>query len=305
MKHPIVTVVLASYNGERFLPEQLDSLSAQSCRPDRLVLRDDGSTDRSVELVCAWAERNGVALQQLSGPRLGPAGSFLKALQLAEPADIYLFCDQDDVWQPNKIERALKLIPWGDGVAPALCATRLEVVDQQLNPLRLSPLPKNISFESASCESLLTGCTMAFNAAFRELLICSLPEHAAMHDWWCYLLASSARDATLHFDPTPTVLYRQHGGNALGAGPVGWAALCARARRFISPDSAMRSRQLQEFSKLHGSALSPQASVILLQLLAARHDFWTRLRVAIMVPIRRQTIFSTLTTRLALLINRF
>ncbi|WP_173025676.1 glycosyltransferase family 2 protein [Acidovorax sp. SRB_14] len=305
MNYPIVTVVLATYNGEFFLPEQLESLAAQSRRPDRLVLRDDGSTDRSVELVQAWADRNGVALQQVRGPRLGPARSFMKALQMAEPADIFLFCDQDDVWQPYKIERALNLVPWGDDVAPTLCATRLEIVDEQLNPLRLSFLPTDLSFSSAACESLLTGCTMAFNAAFRELLVHALPEHAPMHDWWCYLLATSANGAALHFDPTPTVLYRQHGGNALGAGPVGWSALRARGLRFFGRNSTMRSRQLQEFAKLHGSALTPEAAAILCQLLAAKRGLMPRLRAAFTTPIRRQTFLATLTTRLALLTNRF
>lgn len=305
MNRPIVTIVLATYNGERFLLEQLESLTAQSRRPDRLVLRDDGSTDRSVEIVQAWADRSGVALQQVTGPRLGPALSFLKALQVAEPADIFLFCDQDDVWQPYKIERALYLVPWGEDVVPTLCATRLEVVDERLTPMRLSLLPTNLSFSSASCESVLTGCTMAFNAAFRELLVRALPKNAAMHDWWCYLLATSANGAALRFDSTPTVLYRQHGGNALGAGPVGWSALRARGLRFIGRDSAMRSRQLQEFAKLHGYALAPQASAILYQLLAAKHGLVPRLRAAFTARIRRQTFLATLATRLALLTNRF
>lgn len=305
MNRPIVTVVLATYNGERFLPEQLESLAVQSRRPDRLVLRDDGSTDHSVELVRAWADQRGVALQQVTGPRLGPALSFLKALQAAEPADIFLFCDQDDVWQPYKIERALNLVPWGEGAAPTLCATRLEVVDEQLTPMRLSPLPNGLSFASATCESLLTGCTMAFNAAFRELLVRALPQNAAMHDWWCYLLATSANGAVLHFDPTPTVRYRQHGGNALGAGPIGGSALLARGLRFIGRDSAMRSRQLQEFAELQGPALAPQASAVLYQLLAAKHGLVPRLRAAFTAPIRRQTFLATLTTRLALLTNRF
>jgi glycosyltransferase involved in cell wall biosynthesis len=305
MSRPIVTVVLATYNGERFLPEQLASLIAQSRKPDRLLLRDDGSTDHSVELVQSWAELNGVALQQVIGPRLGPARSFLKALQAAEPADVFLFCDQDDVWLPCKIERALDLVPWGQNDPPTLCATRLEVVNENLQPLRLSALPSGLSFASAACESLLTGCTMAFNAAFRELLVRALPEQAVMHDWWCYLLATGAKGAALYFDPTPTLRYRQHGSNALGVGPTGWAALKARGRRFVGRDSALRSMQLQEFAKLHGPELSAQATAILSQLVAAKHGWVPRLRASLMAPIHRQTFFATLTTRLALLTNRF
>lgn len=304
-KCPIVTVILATYNGERFLSEQLASLAAQTHRPDRLVLRDDGSSDRSGEIVRTWTQHAGVDLHEVFGPRLGPARSFLTALQACGPADMYLFCDQDDVWKPDKIERALRLVPWGREAPPALCATRLEVVDAQLNFLRLSALPKQLSFSSASCESLLTGCTMAFNRAFRDLLVRALPEQAAMHDWWCYLLASGARGAELYFDAAPTVLYRQHGTNALGAGPVGWSALRARVRRFAGRDSSMRSRQLQEFSRVHGPVLAPHALAVLEPLLAAKRGWGPRLRAAITAPIQRQTFISTLTTRLALLTNRF
>ena len=302
---PIVTVILATYNGERFLPEQLASLAAQSRRPDRLVLRDDGSTDQSVALVQTWAAQQGVALQQVSGPRLGPARSFLTALQEAESADIFFFCDQDDVWLPDKIARALALLPWGEAAAPTLYASRLEVVDAQLQPLRLSALPGRLSFASAVCESLLTGCTMAFNAAFRARLVRVLPQQLVMHDWWCYLLATGLQGAALQFDAAPTLRYRQHSANTLGAGPTGLAALSARLRRFMGRDSAMRSRQLQEFAQLYSAALTPQASALLAQLLAAKQGWGPRWRVALTAPLRRQTALATLTTRLALLTNRF
>lgn len=305
MNRPIVSVVLATYNGERFLPEQLASLAAQSRRPDRLVLRDDGSSDQSVALVQAWAAQQGVALQQVSGPRLGPAHSFLTALEAAEPADIFFFCDQDDVWLPDKIARALALLPWGDGVAPTLCASRLEVVDAQLNPLRLSALPGNLSFASAVCESLLTGCTMAFNAVFRARLVRTLPQQLVMHDWWCYLLATGLQGAALQFDSAPTLRYRQHGANTLGAGPTGWAALRARLRRFMGRDSAMRSGQLQEFAQIHGLELTPQASALLAQLLMAKRGWGPRWRAALTAPLHRQSTLATLTTRLAVLTNRF
>ena len=305
MNRPIVTIILATYNGERFLLEQLESLSRQSRRPDRLVLRDDGSTDHSVEIVRAWADQNNIVLQEVIGPRLGPGRSFLKALQTAEPADIYLFCDQDDVWQSCKIERALGLVPWGNCALPALCATRLEVVDAQLNFLSLSRSPKNLSFSSATCESLLTGCTMAFNAAFRRHLVHTLPQDAVMHDWWCYLVATGIKGATLNFDLMPTVRYRQHGGNVLGAGSVGWSALRTQGLRFIGRDSAVRSKQLQEFAKIYAFSLEPQAEAILSKLLSAKCGFVPRLYAALTVPIRRQTFFAALTTRLALLTNRF
>jgi glycosyltransferase involved in cell wall biosynthesis len=304
---PIVTVVLATYQGARFLPEQLESLSSQSRRPDRLVLRDDGSRDQSVEIVRNWAQVNRIDLQELTGDgRLGPSRSFLLALQLSKPADIFFFCDQDDVWLPQKIARALERVPFGEGSPATLLATRLEVVNEQLEHVRLSRLPKHLSFSSASCESLLTGCTMAFNSSFRDQLVRCLPESAAMHDWWCYLLATGTRGVKIHFDPLPTLQYRQHGRNALGAGPTGLVAAFGRARRFLSPLIFIRSNQLREFRRIHGSALTVEAVSLLDQLIPiTRQNLFARARSAIFAPIHRQTVFSTMLTRLSLFTERF
>ena len=303
---PIVTVVLATYEGARFLPEQLQSISSQSRQPDHLVLRDDGSSDQSVQIVRNWAQANGIDLQELTGPRLGPSRSFLLALQLSKPADIFFFCDQDDVWLPQKIARALQIVPCGKGSIATLLATQLEIVDEQLMHIRLSQLPGHLSFASATCESLLTGCTMAFNSSFRDQLVKGLPEFAAMHDWWCYLIATGVRDMKIHFDPLPTLRYRQHGSNALGAGPTGLVAALARMKRFFGPRTFVRSNQLRELRRLHGSSLTPEALSLLDQLVpVTKPSSFLRVKSAIFAPIHRQTIFSTLVTRLSLLIDRF
>jgi glycosyltransferase involved in cell wall biosynthesis len=304
MNKPIVTVVLATYNGARFLPEQLRSLAWQIRRPDRLVLRDDGSSDNSVELVRRWADSATIPLQIVTtGRRLGPAQSFLQALKAAEPADIFMFADQDDVWLPLKIERALGFVHWGLEAPPMLYASRLVVVSEQLQMTGVTPRPTELSFNSATCESVLTGCTMALNSNFRDSIIQAIPQHAAMHDWWLYLLATSS--ATLIFDDTPTVLYRQHSYNAVGAGAVGWARMRERVARFVGPDSTTRSRQLQEFLDLYGPRLQPPALSLLHQLLSARHSMAARLMAAFLAPIRRQSLASRISTRLALLTNRF
>jgi hypothetical protein len=132
-----------------------------------------------------------------------------------------------------------------------------------------------------------------------------VPARAVMHDWWCYLLATGTTGASLHFDPAPSLLYRQHGANALGAGPTGLAALLARARRFGGAGSRMRSQQLDEFNALYGPVLTTQASALLNQLLAARQALLPRLGAALTAPLQRQRFLSTLTTRFAVLTNRF
>jgi glycosyltransferase involved in cell wall biosynthesis len=226
---PIVTVILATYNGSRYLPAQLESLARQTVRPSRIVVRDDGSVDDSLALVKQWAGHQRIACQVIIGPNLGPARSFLTASAQAKDSDYYFFCDQDDVWLEDKIERAVTSLSAEQG-KPMLYASRLQVVDQKLQPLRQSELPAHLSFSSAAYESLLTGCTMGFNNEFRKLLLTPLPRFVLMHDWWCYLLATGVEGAGLVYDGRPTILYRQHATNAVGAGPIGFKALKTRLK---------------------------------------------------------------------------
>lgn len=297
-------VVIATYNGARYLDAQLASLSTQTRRPDLVVLRDDGSTDDSVDRVVRWARASAVELQVVTAHEwLGPARSFLHALHAASPADVFLFCDQDDVWSPHKVERAVSALECIDDSRPHLVATRVEVVDAELNPLGLSAIPSHLSFGSAVCESVLAGCTMAMNGALRKLLVRELPRQLQMHDWWCYLLASGAGGIT--FDAEPSLKYRQHGANAVGVGTHGWAHARARLTRFFGPQSLVRSRQLEEFARLHAGDIRPDAVALLRQLLAANKSMTARLDAAIASPIRRQSLAGVLTTRVALLTNRF
>jgi len=304
MTSPSITVLLATYNGARYLPEQLASLAAQTLRPDRLVVRDDGSTDDGLRVVRDWGETQGIPVQWVpSTQRLGPAQSFLAALRAVGVCDVTLFCDQDDVWLPHKVERAARALATAPAGTPRLYASRLEIVDQTLAPLGLSPMPRHLGFETIACESVLTGCTMAFNAPLAHLLASPPPDFMVMHDWWSALLAAGCGDIV--YDPEPTLRYRQHASNTLGAGPTGLRKLQARLATFLGPDSAQRSRQLRELLRLHAAVLRPSARRLAEQLTSGAAHPARRVRAALAAPLRRQSSVSTLSTRLSLLINRF
>ena len=304
MSRPFVVVLLATYNGGLFLPEQLFSLSTQSRRPDMLVLRDDGSSDNSVDLVRQWGLNEEIPVKILeSRGRLGPAKSFLEILRNAGPADIYMFCDQDDFWLPEKIERAVNVLSASPSDVPHLHATRLNIVDEKLQWLGDSPVPKELSFSSAACESVLTGCTMAFNAALATHLCRGTPRFLIMHDWWAYLVASGC--GSVSFDRKPSLLYRQHGSNTLGAGPHGLAKFHSRLKTFFGSNSAQRSHQLAELLRIHRPILSPTAHHLAIMLTSGRYDTKLRMRTAVLAPICRQSVLATLSTRVSILTNRF
>lgn len=237
---PPVQVLLATYNGARFLPEQLASLEAQQEAAWQLWWRDDGSTDGSVALLEAFAARTGRAAPAGTPPgRAGAMGSFMHLLAAAPPGGHYAFCDQDDVWLPAKLRRAQAALAELGEDRPALYCGRQRLVDTALRPTGLSPLPgRPLGFRNALVQNVVTGCTLVLNDAARRLVLAAPPPPAgSMHDWWCYLLVSGAGGA-MRFDPEPGLLYRQHGGNAVGTQATllqrGLAAVSRGPERFLS-----------------------------------------------------------------------
>ena len=303
---PHVALLLATYNGAAHLDDFLASLAAQTCRPDRIVLRDDGSTDDSAERVLIWAREQGMPVQVLAaGERLGPARAFLRLLAEAGEADLYGFADQDDVWLPAKIERAVhRLGPaaWHDNV-PVLYASTLTVADARLTPLSTTPVPRHLGLGSALFENVLTGCTMVFNRALAERLRRHPPADPLMHDWWAYLVAAAV--GRIEFDPQPTVLYRQHAHNTIGAGPRGLALLGARLRRFVLTPDRRRASQAQDLLDGQADLMDPAWAERIRGLLAARPHAWARLAQALRFPVARQTVRDDWATRAAIASGRY
>lgn len=296
-------MVLSTFNGDRYLPEFLASLAAQSRRPDRIVLRDDGSRDASPAIVADWAKRENIVLQLVTGPPIGPAGSFLAAIAAAEPTDVMLLADQDDVWLPKKIERAVAMLPYESSAQPMLYASALRIVGAALQPIRESAPIRHLGFASAAYESVLTGCTMALNGALIDLVRIEPQVRVQMHDWWLYTLATATGGTV--FDEQPTILYRQHGANVLGAGPRGWKALLARIRRLRVPPGARRSDQLEQLLSLHAPRMHPEALQLARLLVKGRISLSGRIHAAFAARVVRQADHNVLTTRFAILINRF
>ncbi len=227
---PRVVVLMSTYQGERFVREQIDSILSQLPADGQLLIRDDGSSDRTVELVKAISDRR-IALE--TGPNLGFGASFLTLLAHAPAdADMVMFSDQDDVWLPGKIARAWhSLQPFGE--RPALYGSAQMLADAELQPLRPTVAwARAPSFAGALVENVITGCTSALNApALRLLQRAGVVDGVQFHDWWCYLVVSAF--GRVVFDPEPTLLYRQHGGNQLGHG-AGWLVRRRHMARFLA-----------------------------------------------------------------------
>lgn len=279
-----VTVLLATWNGAANLREQLDSLRTQTCRPSRLIVSDDGSTDRTVSILQDFAASEpGFPVQILEGPRKGGAQNFLFLLQSIPPdTDWVALCDQDDVWLPDKIARAVKALSTLPLDKPGLVGGRSYVCNAALGDQRLSPLPRRaLSFRHALVQNFAGGNTMMLNRAGVDLVRAASTEagRVVVHDWWIYQIVSGAGGHVI-FDPAPLLLYRQHTGNQIGANDgvsakikrlrwmlrgrfrrwnaINLAALRASAHRFTPENVEI----LQDFARLQRAGLVDRISIL-------------------------------------------
>jgi glycosyltransferase involved in cell wall biosynthesis len=220
-QHPRVAVLLATYNGARFIDPQIRSLR-ENFTAFTLHWLDDHSTDNTREAVCACAASAGIDLVQWHQPQhLGVPATFFQLIECVD-ADVYLFCDQDDIWQPGKIDATVShLLP--DLSSPALCFSdpllfkdpdtdvfgRLSEVFGDAKPPRA--LEESRLFMSACC----CGNTVGFTRPLREIFLKHKDvarNYAVMHDSWMYVIATASGTARMLSD-VPTTLFRRHGGN--------------------------------------------------------------------------------------------
>ena len=295
-----VVILLSTYNGARFLPEQLDSIGRQEgAFPRALFWRDDGSTDGTPELLRA-ARLPGCRVLEataLTG-RLGAARSFLALLAASPGAAFHAFCDQDDVWLPDKLARATARLDALPEEVPALYCGRQQLVDAELRPVGLSPLPRRPpGFANALVQNIATGCTVVLNAAARRLMLAAPPPPpGSMHDWWCYLLVSGAGGQVL-FDADPCILYRQHGANVVGAPRALLGRGIAAFRRGPQAFLRLLHGHLEALAGAEG-LLTPEAAAkvsVLREAFAAGP--LRRLRALRQAGVYRQTLAEDLTLR--------
>ncbi len=228
-----ISIALCTYNGEKFLQEQLASIAAQSLRPDELVVCDDLSNDNTIAILSefkTWAQF-AVHIHRNEN-NLGPVKNFEKAISLCRGDYIFL-CDQDDVWLPNKIELSLQKMAQMEAAygadAPLILHTDARVVDAKLNLIaeslwhfQKSNPAKGKILNRLLLQNTATGCTILLNEALKKKAL-PIAEDAMMHDWWLALVAVTfGHLECLH---EPLILYRQHGGNDTGA--KSWGVLAA------------------------------------------------------------------------------
>lgn len=220
-----VIVLLSTYNGERYLAEQLQSLVAQKDVCSEILVRDDGSKDSTTRILDEWQEKG--LLSWYNSVNLGPGKSFIDLLQNAAPGNYYAFCDQDDVWIPEKLRLTMdkmKCVELANPGKPVIIHTDMHVVDENLNIIhdsfwRSSGLRPDVlrTFPYLCTCNSVNGCTIVMNSAARELILEKYVEHDVIIHDVISALTVAYYGGVIDYVDAPTVLYRQHSSNVVGA----------------------------------------------------------------------------------------
>lgn len=292
---PLTEILLSTYNGAAWLDPQIASILGQTHANLVLRIRDDGSTDGTPDRLADWAARDPRIAWRRGSRNLGPCGSFFRLVDDISPDAAYAgFADQDDVWEADKIARAVAALAALPAGMPGLYCARVVIVDEALMRRGLSPLPaRGPSLANALVENIAIGCTIVMNRPAIDLLRERWPAPPVFHDWWAYqAIAGLGR---VIYDPRPALKYRQHGGNAIGAGYTPLDRLLGKVRRQLtSAQSNLRRHQASELRRLFGDRLSPADRAAIDDLLDSEARLPARLRYALTGKAHRQHWLDTL-----------
>lgn len=208
-----VQVLLSTYNGEKYIKEQIESILNQKEVEVSLLIRDDASSDKTIEIIGKLADKNNNIIYY-KDENLGPARSFMDLLYKSGEYDYYAFADQDDIWQKQKLISAINMLKEKEN-EPSLYMSALEVVDEKLNLIETKKVNGNLSFEGEMIRNFATGCTMVLNKKLCDIIKQYNPSYLIMHDSWitrvCYAVGGN-----VIIDDNSYIKYRQHTSNVLG-----------------------------------------------------------------------------------------
>ena len=256
-----IAILMATYNGEKYICQQIDSILSQTCKDWELYIHDDGSTDNTRAAVESYVEKYPNKIHLIDGKSTGGAKyNFFYMFGQVE-APYYMTCDQDDVWLDKKIELTYDKMLTIENKAdvPCLVYTELRVVDRELNTIA----DTMSGYQSLDChkrtinqfilQNSVTGCTMMVNRTLRDkMLRITDIDNTIMHDWWAALVA--AQFGKTAFIDEPTILYRQHGDNSLGALGINKLSYIVRRvwqKKQIQESMRLGRLQAREFAKTY------------------------------------------------------
>lgn len=300
MNEKKVAILLSTYNGEKYVREQMDSLLGQKYKNIEIIVRDDGSSDNTKQILKEYAEANS-NIKIIEGRNLGFIKSFFELLKLGN-ADYYAYADQDDIWFPNKIELAVNSLNNLDNTKPNMAFSNVDYYDVEMNFIGAGEKNKTYSFTNSLYECVSQGMTMVINRKARDMILDNVPSRCLFHDWWTYMICSSLGEVA--YDDTVTVKYRRDKKNQTAEGQGFMAVLKWRIKNLFGKNGFLdiRTQQL-EFKNNFYDKLSDENKKIVDVFIREKYNFFRALKKAFYPKRIRRSFLADIAVRILFILG--
>lgn len=272
-----ISVLISTYNGERYIEEQLDSIFAQTFDDFHVYIRDDGSSDGTCQVIDEYIERRGVydMISFEKGNNIGFCASFMKLLKSTPEGECWAFCDQDDVWMPEKLEYAYRWMMDNNNTKPLLYHSGFEVANEDLSVRKAYPRSEfdYKLYNSITC-NIFFGFSVVINGTLRNMLLQASPENIKYHDWFAAMI--TAAFGKYHLSTKIEAIHRQYEKNA---SPLYFFKKIPHGFKLIAGER-FYNMQAREFLRLYGDYLPAKDRRILEWFTADKYSFKTACRKA-------------------------
>lgn len=270
-----VCILLSTYNGEKYLEEQLESLIKQENVEIDILVRDDGSSDNTHNILNKWQERG--LLKWYTGNNKGYAKSFMDLALNSGDYDYYAFCDQDDIWLPNKLAIAIKCISTLQSSIKLYCSNTFYYKNGENLGLIKKVRPK-YNIYTCLVQNIATGCTIVFNKKLKDIITEKMPEYLIAHDFWVYQVAMIFGE--VYYDENSYIYYRQHDNNQIGAKTAKTEIWKRRINSFFfSKKEYGISLQAKELLNCYSGNINLEEQRIISAIANYKDNLWNRIKL--------------------------
>ena len=267
----MLNILISTYNGEQYIKEQLNSIFTQTYQNFHIYIRDDGSQDATPEVIREYIEEKAVVdkITFIAEENIGFSASFFRLLSWADKGDYWAFCDQDDIWYPDKLAKAVTWMEQKDAGIPLLYHSAFELGNTDLSKITsYRPGKFDYRFYNSITSNLFFGFAVTINRTLYEMLIQANPEVIKYHDWFAAMI--TAAFGKYHLSEQVEAIHRQHGNNA---SPLFFLKKIPHGIKLLKGDLFYR-RNAREFERLFGERLSKEDRGILQWFTNEKYSFW-------------------------------
>jgi len=302
---PKVLVLLSTFNGEKYLYEHLKTINNQEGVMIHMLVRDDGSTDKTISILQAFKRKyhNITIIQEKN---IGAARSFMHLMEVAATLDnefdYYAFSDQDDIWLKDKISVAVSHLESFDPTLPLLYFSKPQLVDEQLKHIKKNWINLNCSFGEAMIVNGALGCTEVFNKRLLDLTTSYSPYFLTMHDAWIYRICL-ATGGKVFYDENAYILYRQHAKNVIGGKSNIYLKWKKRINRYIKKQKNIRLKTAENLLLGFEKSMTEENKNILKQIINYPHSIKSKIKLLSNKNIRTNSYEYNLIFKIAVIIG--